>query len=134
MQKNKLYYFLLVACFLGFCWLFFSISYIEKSQFSTCFIKNTTSIPCPSCGTTRAIIHLVNGNLKVSVLTNPFGIIVFSIMLIVPIWIVFDLALKNNSFYRFYIKLEQFVGKKPIAILLIVVVICNWYWNIKKGL
>lgn len=134
MKKNKLYFLLLTACFLGYCWLFFSINYNENLHFSSCFMKNITDIPCPSCGTTRAITQLINGHLKDSLLLNPFGIVVAILMILIPFWIVFDFLFKRDSFYLFYKKTEHFIAKKSIAILLIALVLLNWYWNIKKKL
>lgn len=134
MKKNKLYFFLLSACFIGFCWLFFSIHYEQKNNISACFIKTTTNIPCPSCGSTRAVSEIVKGNIFEAVLINPFGLIIALGLIIIPIWIVFDLLFKKDSFYRFYQNTEKFIRKKPIASILIILVLLNWYWNIKKGL
>lgn len=134
MKKNKLYVFLLIACFIGYCWLLFSINYEQQNNVSVCLVKNVTSIPCPSCGSTRAVSQLVKGNFLASIHTNPFGVIILVIMIVAPIWILFDFILKKNTFYQFYKKTEAIIRKKPIAIILIFLVLLNWYWNIKKGL
>jgi hypothetical protein len=97
-------------------------------------IKNVTSFPCPSCGTTRAVQLLFKGDFTASVLTNPFGIIVSGSMLILPFWIVIDLILKKETFYTFYNKMESILKQKYIAIPLIILVVLNWIWNINKGL
>lgn len=133
MQKNKLYIFLLIACFVGYCWLLFSINYEQQNNISVCFVKNVTGIPCPSCGSTRAVSQLIQGSFFKSVYTNPFGIIILAIMIIVPVWILVDILIKKDSFYQFYKKSETIIRKKPIAITLIILVLLNWYWNIKKG-
>jgi hypothetical protein len=97
-------------------------------------IKNFAGFPCPSCGTTRAVQLLFKGDFTASILTNPFGIIVSSSMLFLPIWIVFDVLLKKQSFYTFYNKMESILKQKNIAIPLIILVVLNWIWNINKGL
>jgi hypothetical protein len=51
-----------------------------------------------------------------------------------PIWIVFDLLFKKESFYKYYQKAEAIMKTKWVAILLIILVIINWIWNIKKEL
>jgi len=97
-------------------------------------IKNFAGFPCPSCGTSRAVQLLFKGDFTASFLTNPFGIIVSSFMLFLPIWIVFDVLLKKQSFYTFYNKMESILKQKYIAIPLIILVVLNWMWNINKGL
>jgi cell division protein FtsW (lipid II flippase) len=97
-------------------------------------IKYVTGFPCPSCGTTRAVQLLFKGDFIASVLTNPFGIIVSGSMLFLPFWIVIDLILKKETFYRFYNKMECLLKQKKIAIPLIILVVLNWIWNINKGL
>ncbi|MCE2771205.1 MAG: DUF2752 domain-containing protein [Saprospiraceae bacterium] len=99
-----------------------------------CLIKNATNIPCPSCGTTRAVVSLVNGDFFEALFLNPFGYIVALIMLLAPIWIVFDLISKKNSLFIFYQKIEKFLVRPKLAILLIFLVLANWIWNISKGL
>lgn len=134
MKRNRLYYFILLACSAGYGWLFYSITKAKSSDFSVCLLKNTTNIPCPSCGTTRAILEITKGNFLYSIYTNPFGIIVVLIMTVVPIWIIYDLVLKKDSFFHFYKKSEKILSYRIIAIILIVLVLSNWYWNIKKEL
>ena len=134
MNKNKLYLFILGVCLLGYCWLFYTMNKIEDANFSVCLFKNATNIPCPSCGTTRAVAQIAKGDVFSSIFINPFGIIVALIMMISPIWIVVDLLFKQDSFYQFYKKAEQIISKKYIAVVLILLVLLNWYWNIKKGL
>lgn len=135
MTKNKLYTLILIACFLGFSWLFF-FDFISHSNsdydFTVCVFKRITTIPCPSCGTSRAVNSFFKGNILTSLYLNPFGIIVAGIMLIAPGWIAFDYFTKRQSFYDFYIKTETIIRTKKVAILLIILVILNWIWNINK--
>ena len=137
MQKNKLYFIILIACLAGYGWLYFyaqQANQIANDNFSVCIFKSITSIPCPSCGTTRAILSLVNGNVIGSIIQNPFAIIVSFIMLICPPWIVFDLISKKESFYQFYKKTEVFLRKKKVYIPLLILVVCNWIWNLNKNI
>lgn len=134
MSRNKLYFFLLTTCLLGFLYLFYSIQFSESSSFGACMIKNVTGFPCPSCGTTRAVRLLWQGNILESLKMNPFGILVFMIMIFAPLWIAFDLIFKKQTFLNWYNKIEFTVRTKWIAIVLILLVLLNWIWNIKKGL
>lgn len=134
MTKNKLYFFLLLACFSGYLYLYYALFFSYQPGFSFCIIKNVTGFPCPSCGTTRAIDLLLNKEFTQSLLMNPFGIIVGSGMLIVPFWILIDLIFKRETFYLAYKKTEKKIQTKGIAIFLILLVVCNWIWNITKAL
>lgn len=137
MSKNKLYILILFACFFGFSWLLFlTLAPVKNSglDLTVCVFKRVTSLPCPSCGTTRAVSYMFNGEIVTSLFLNPFGIIVAGIMVVSPVWIIWDTIAKKQSFYNFYIKTEKLIRKKEIAIPLIVLVILNWVWNIYKHL
>jgi hypothetical protein len=41
---------------------------------------------------------------------------------------------KRETFYLAYKKTEKKIQTKGIAIFLIVLVVCNWIWNITKAL
>lgn len=137
MTKNKLYRIMLMACFFGYSWLFFLKFVASKNplfDFTVCLFKRITTIPCPSCGTTRAVACFFKGELLTSLYFNPFGIIVAGIMLVTPGWIALDYFTQKQSFYNFYIKIETIFRTKKIAIPLIILVILNWIWNIYKQL
>lgn len=134
MNRNKLYIFLLIVIALGYLWLFFSNVTVFKEKQLGCLFKKITTYPCPSCGTTRSVQLVFEGEFFSSLLLNPFGILVAIIMLVVPIWISVDYIKKSSSFFKFYKTSELFISKKPIAILLFLLVILNWYWNIKKNI
>lgn len=137
MKKNKLYNLVIFACFIGYGWLFFLKFFANKFtniDFTACIFKRITTIPCASCGTTRALTQLFNGELLASLHLNPIGIIVAAIMVISPIWITFDFLTKRQTFYEFYIKTERQIRIRKISILLILLMLLNWIWNINKHL
>ena len=137
MHRNKLYLFILFACFIGYSWLLFSLHHeheIQNQEFTVCLFKKVTTVPCPSCGTTRAVMQLSHGNFLSSIFINPFGILVGLIMLVAPVWISYDFIQKKESFYTAYLKIETILRKRKVAMVLTVLVIANWVWNIKKNL
>ncbi|NJM80271.1 MAG: DUF2752 domain-containing protein [Flavobacterium sp.] len=81
---------------------------IQEKEFTVCVFKRITNIPCPSCGTTRAVIEISKGEIISSIFLNPFGIIVALIMVICPIWIGYDYLLKKNLFFNFISKQKLF--------------------------
>lgn len=133
MNRNKLYIFLLIIIGLGYGWLIYSNN-VQTAKSIGCLFKKVTTYPCPSCGTTRAVEQLFQGNFYQAIELNPFGIIVGVAMLVIPVWIGIDLSKKTSSFYAFYKATERYISKKPIALILLLLVVLNWYWNIKKNL
>ena len=134
MKKNKLYSILIIASIVGFAYLFYKIKFSESAHVTFCVIKNVTGYACPSCGTTRAVQLFLQGDIVASFLMNPFGIIVALFMVIAPIWILFDIITKKETFFFWYKKTEEIIRIKWIAIPLILLVLLNWIWNIYKGL
>lgn len=135
-DRNKLYTILFTACIAGYIWLYFSLNTTEtkNKSFEVCLIKHTTNIPCPSCGSTRAIISLTKGNFLEALIINPLGYIVVVIMFSAPIWIAIDIITKRKTLFEFYQKIETYLKKPRYAIPLLLLVIINWIWNITKGL
>ncbi len=134
MTKNKLYSVLLIACLAGIGYLFYQINSVQKEEFHVCLFKNVTGFPCPSCGTTRAIMLLLNGEFVKSMQLNPFGIVVVLLMGAIPLWILADIILKKDTFYYWYKKIETVIRKPIFATILILIVVLNWIWNIYKHL
>jgi hypothetical protein len=134
MTRNKLYSLLLIACLAGFIYLFFSIQKEQQETVGVCIIKNVTGYACPSCGTTRAVLLLFNGKITNSLLLNPFGMIVAFIMTVFPVWVLTDIVLKRETFFKAYKKAETIIRKPWIAIVLTLIVLLNWLWNLYKNL
>jgi hypothetical protein len=128
MTRNKLYLLVLIACFVGFIYLLYSVNYKSNSQTTVCFFKNVTGVSCPSCDTTTAVILLLKGKFIASILKNPLGILVFLILFISPIWILIDVFKQKNSFHQTYCYLEQKIKNPILATLLIILVLLNWYY------
>jgi len=136
LDRNKLYSILLVACLVGYIWLYFSITnnITENISVEVCIIKYLTNIPCPSCGSTRSLISLTNGDFIGALSFNPIGYLIATIMLIAPIWVIVDTINRTKTLFDFYLKIETYLKRPKIAIPLIMLVIINWIWNITKGL
>lgn len=135
-KKNKLYFFLLIACFAGYIWLFYNINTVSNtnSGIEICPFKRVTTLPCPSCGSTRSVIALISGDLQKALLINPLGFLIAAVLLVLPFWLLYDLILKKDTFLKFYRDVEQFLRKPKIAFLFVTLVLINWIWNIIKDL
>ena len=133
MSRNKLYWLLLIACFSGFIYFLYHLQDSGNTHFGVCIIKQVTGFPCPSCGTTRAVQLLLQGDVLASLQMNPFGIFVAIIMIFAPFWIAFDVIFKRDTLYQSYKKMEITIRINWIAAILILLVMLNWIWNIYKN-
>jgi hypothetical protein len=136
LNRNKLYSIIFIACLAGYIWLYFNITknLTKEKQFEVCFVKHLTNIPCPSCGATRSVLSLTNGNFIEAFNLNPIGYVIAIIMFIAPLWIITDVVMKSKTLFYFYEKVEMYLKKPKFAIPLIFLVLINWIWNIIKGI
>lgn len=135
-SRNRLYLLFFTACLAGYSWLGFTLlaDSTTHRDVELCLIKRLTNIPCPACGSTRAVVSLTKGNFAEALYTNPLGFVVAAIMLLLPLWIGLDLFRRSSSLVDFYKKIESLLQKPMVAIPLIGLVLINWIWNITKGL
>jgi len=136
-RRNKIYLYLIIACMAGYGWLYFNISFHPKEisdKVTFCIVKHTTNIPCPSCGSTRAVVSLLSGNFIESLYWNPIGLILIILLMFTPLWIIYDLINKKETLHKIYIKTEEILRKRVIAVPAVLIILINWIWNISKGL
>jgi hypothetical protein len=105
-----------------------------NSDINLCLIKKTTGIPCPSCGSTRAVVLISQGDFIQALHVNPIGFIVVICMLLIPIGLFVDLLTRRKTLFDFYLRTEAILRKPGNAIMLAIIVTMNWIWNIFKGL
>lgn len=135
MTRNKLYTIVILACMTGWAWIKFNTaSTSAPAETTVCIFKHVTNVPCPSCGTTRSVVTLMEGDVMEAFLTNPFGLLVATFILVGPPWIIWDLLTGNKTFMLWYERAESFIRQKKVAIVLIGLVVANWIWNIFKAL
>lgn len=134
--KKHIHLMVLLSCFAGFVWLFVNASLLQhqSTTYSICIFKNITHLPCPSCGTTRAIILLLQGNFIGSIEMNPLGLLIFCVMVAIPFFVIYDLYKSDNFILNFYQKTNNFFSQKKVAIPFFTFIIINWVWNLYKHL
>jgi len=123
-----------IGCLAGYVWLFFSYSQPQGHVVEACLIKNITGFACPSCGSTRAILQLMKGDIQGSLAINPLGLLLAIIMCLAPLWMLFDLLFKRSHLFFFYICVERCLKMRGIALFSGCLILGNWIWNIAKGL
>lgn len=132
-QRNRLYLITGIVCFFGIIWII--LDYFNSSEITVCPFKLVAGYPCPSCGTTRSITALLHGNILEAFMINPLGIVSSLLILSVVILLTLDLLTKKDYYFRVYCQVEKFLQTHQVfSIVLILLVITNWIWNISKGL
>ncbi len=122
-----------LACGAGYGWLVYQHQLSSRGKtFGVCVFKHATTLPCPSCGTTRSVLAIFSGDFNTAFMMNPFGFIMAIVMIAGPLWIMFDLILRRSTLWEIYFKMETVVRRRPVALILILLVAVNWIWNIYK--
>ncbi|HLO83188.1 MAG TPA: DUF2752 domain-containing protein [Chitinophagaceae bacterium] len=121
-------------CAAGYGWIYYNLVTAAGNDVHACMFKKFTGIPCPSCGSTRSVISLMEGDIVQAVLWNPMGLILLVSMALIPLWIAYDLFNKKRTLFIAYRKTELFFSRKRFAISALVLLLANWMWNIYKGL
>lgn len=133
--KNNLYFVLSAACLGGYVWLYLNLSIpdaMSKPDVELCPMKRLTDVPCPSCGSTRSVVSLLQGHVFEALYWNPLGAVLALGLLILPWWIAYDFFKKERTLPAFYEKTEAFLRKKTVAATFILLILLNWVWNIFK--
>ncbi|MDM1048312.1 DUF2752 domain-containing protein [Sphingobacterium hotanense] len=131
--KNKLYLTTGIVCFFGLIWLY--IDYHSPTGTTLCPIKHVTGYPCPSCGTTRSVKSLLDGDIMQAIMINPLGLLVSILAIGIIVLMLIDLIFQKDYFFRAYRWIEHTLQKQRLlSIILILFILLNWIWNIKKGL
>ena len=112
----------------GYFFLIFYPHFINNYSF--CLFKDITGIPCPACGSTRATILLFNGKFLQSILLNPLALVTNFLILVSVLWLIYELLTSRNRL-MYYLKKDW---SPKYKILLALIIIVNWIWNIKKGI
>jgi len=134
MTKKNLYFLVWTLGASGYLWLYYNYNLVTSTKTSWCVTKKITGYPCPACGSTRSVISILEGDLYQAALLNPFGFLVLLILVLFPLWVLVDILFKKESFYEFYIKIENRLRNKYVAIFGGIIILLNWIWNINKGL
>lgn len=136
LSRNHFYRWTSLACVAGYGWLAL-VSRLKPeevgSSYDVCLIHHFLHVPCPSCGSTRSVLSLLQGDLAGGLFWNPLGLVVFSFLIIAPLWIGYDLVTKKDSFFHFFNYFEGLFRLKWVAISAIVLLLMNWVWNFYKG-
>ncbi len=100
-----------------------------------CPFRWISGIPCPACGTTRAILLLLQGEVSASLRMNPYGLLTLFAILFLNVWFFYDLLKRKNTLDPTFHRLEL-VFKKHwwVVIPLVIIAFSLWGWRLYHGI
>ena len=132
LSRGRLYLLLLLFIAGGYLWLLVSNDSSRVLGWNGCLIRYLFHIPCPSCGSTRAVCAAFQGEWLAALYYNPLGLLLAVLMVLIPVWIVIDLLVGASSFFQAYRLMEKKLQRWPYALTGIVAILINWIWNFQK--
>ncbi len=132
-KKRKFYLTILILLTIFTVWIIVSYKFEGQHNITVCPSKLIYNLPCPACGTTRAIILLIKGNIIESIKINP-NVILICICTITSLYLyATDIIFKKQILYNLYnYTLQKLKGK--IFYLLIFFELTIWIKNIITGI
>lgn len=125
MKRNEAI-FLFVIYILGIIWIIAGRAYGWK--ITVCPIKLLSGLPCPGCGTTRAIEMVLDGDMIGGIMMNPNIILVAAIAMGAP----FILA-ANFLYGKDYMRIaDRWLNRRPVFISIIFFEMTIWMYNIVR--
>ena len=102
--------------------------------FSLCLFKSITGLPCPSCGTTRAGLALLNGDPLEAIMINPMGVLTALILGASAFLFVYDILTHKKTLLIIAQKFERTLKRPQVFIPVVTLILLNWSWNFQKGI
>jgi hypothetical protein len=131
LPKGSVYPLLFFTSAAGYAWIF--LNWQTQTELTVCPMKSITGIPCPSCGSTRSVLAIFKGAFQEALWLNPIGFLVAFVLIISPIWMVFDTFSQRNTLEQAYEIAEKTLRKPTVFIPLILLLLANWIWNLQKA-
>ncbi len=132
MTRKHLY---LLALFLGFAgqvWIGYSYKKLEQNEeaFNTCIFRRISGLPCPSCGTVHSIISILHGNFRKALSDNPLGYAGILVAAIIPYWILTDLIIGKESFYNFFVIVNNLLKRRWALFSILLLIFVLWMYKL----
>lgn len=106
------------------------LCYFDLLNFTVCPSKLIYHIPCPSCGTTRALMRVLHGDVIGGILFNPNVILLIIIILGLPLAFWYRYTRCPDFFKR----VDKFIIKPWVLIPFAIFEISIWIHNVMVGM
>ena len=92
----------------------------------SCVFKGLTGVPCPTCGATRAVVHLAQGELSASLILNPLVVLCLVIASAIFFYSLITLVLDVPRVRVILSDREKNIARSAVVAL----VLANWCYLI----
>lgn len=102
-----------------------------------CIFKQLTGLPCPGCGSTRAFVHLLHGDIKQAMWYNPLAIILLVVFMAVLVASIVERVLHHRTPRHPNSVFNRLFGRRlPSWVIAVaaLLTVANWTWNLAKGI
>ena len=115
----------------------FAICVVAAAVFATicqvlgivvCPLKRFTGVPCPSCGTTRACLAMLRGDVRQSFAIQPFAVTL--LFVVAPTMLVATAAAGQSRIRTF---LGALFARRPVKWLCAALLAVDWIYVIRNG-
>ena len=136
MPKKHLYQLVSLLSVLAYTWIIYNSFFlkIDEEGIIVCWFRTISGLPCPACGSTSGMIEIFKGNFYKAFHYNPFAFSSLIILIFSSLWVSYDIVLKKDGFYKFYLTVNEKLKKKRIIIPIILLFLIIWVWNIYKAI
>lgn len=128
MSPSRFYALCAAGCLGGWVWIALAMSRFGSGVWKGCLMKQFFHIPCPACGSTRAIVALLHGHLQESLAWNPLGIVLFVLLLLLTVVLPYDGLRQRRCLYSLFLRVDAYLHRKAVFILFAGAIIVNWWW------
>lgn len=106
------------------------LSYFDLIHIPMCLSKIIFHIPCPSCGSTRALMKILHGDVAGGIMFNPNVLILIAIILLLPVAI----YLRYTRCPGIFRSINRFLARPAVFIPFAIFELCIWIRNIITGI
>lgn len=101
---------------------------LDRLPFTVCLFKSLTGIPCPTCGSTRAVGCLVHLDVAGAMAMNPLATVAMGF---VALWSLCDFALLTRG-RALDLEMSRPLGR-IVRVLALAAVVANWLYLVAAG-
>lgn len=127
------FYLLTTAATLGgYAWLGVSLSAPGEEGWSGCLFRQMWGVPCPACGSTHALVALLQGHVAEALQLNPLAVVLAVLLAVVPVWLMADAVRRRPSLYALFCAIDRGLRRPAVWLPVGVAVLALWAWNVAK--
>lgn len=126
MSAIRFYALGITGCIASWTWIAMSINQCGQGIWKGCLIKYFLHIPCPACGSTRAIIAIIDGHIQEALALNPLGFVLLALLILLTVGIPYDYLRRQHNLYHLFTWADTCLHIKSVFIPTMSIILLNW--------